>query len=543
MKKDNFIRGAFIATICIVISKILGIIYVIPFHAIIDADGRTLYGYAYNIYQMALTLSTVGLPVAISKIVSEYNTLGLHDLKRRSYKLAFIIMVSVSILASVLLFIFAPNIADAILGGVIGGNTRDEIAFVIRASTTAITLVTILSSMRGYLQGHKYISYSSIGDVIEQFARVVIIILGSYVAVQLFDVTTAVGVAVFGATIGALAACLYLFPKVKRIKKDDDYDIKEEEKNVSNGFLIKKVLTYAFPFIIVGIAVSLFNTIDMLMVVPLYVEHGNLAISDAETILSIITTWGAKLNVIVTSLAAGLVVSVLPNITSDYVAKRFKALHNKINTTLQIIIFIVLPMIIGMSLLAQPVWTIFYDNNPLGPQVFMFSIMTALFYSLFLNVNAIMQAVGKIKISNIAIVSGVLIKFLLNVPLIWLMGMLSLPVYLGSIFATILGYGTFLVISFITLKKHINIEYKDTLKVLGISILSTIVMVGVMLSLNYIWPISETNVVLAIVKVAVYTVLGACTYFIISSHFKTFDKIFGMSVKELIFNKILRKKK
>ena len=81
LKKNTFIQGAFIATLGIVISKILGIIYVIPFYAIIGDQGGALYGYAYNIYSIFLGISQAGLPLAMSKLISEYNTLGYYETK------------------------------------------------------------------------------------------------------------------------------------------------------------------------------------------------------------------------------------------------------------------------------------------------------------------------------------------------------------------------------------------------------------------------------------------------------------------------------
>ena len=87
MKKNSFMQGAFIATLGIVLSKILGIIYVIPFYAIIGEQGGALYGYAYSIYSIFLGISQAGIPLAISKIVSEYNVLGYYNAKRRTFKL------------------------------------------------------------------------------------------------------------------------------------------------------------------------------------------------------------------------------------------------------------------------------------------------------------------------------------------------------------------------------------------------------------------------------------------------------------------------
>ena len=84
MKKSTFMQGAIIATLAIVISKILGIIYVIPFYSLIGEQGGALYGYAYSIYGLFLNLSTAGIPLAISKITSEYSALNQNYLKEKS---------------------------------------------------------------------------------------------------------------------------------------------------------------------------------------------------------------------------------------------------------------------------------------------------------------------------------------------------------------------------------------------------------------------------------------------------------------------------
>ena len=86
-KKNSFMQGAFIATFGIVLCKIIGILYVIPFYAIIGEQGGALYGYAYNIYSIFLGISTAGIPLAMSKLISEYNTLGYIKTKERAFRL------------------------------------------------------------------------------------------------------------------------------------------------------------------------------------------------------------------------------------------------------------------------------------------------------------------------------------------------------------------------------------------------------------------------------------------------------------------------
>ena len=93
MKKNSFLGGAVIATLGIVVTKAIGLLYVIPFYAIIVTQGGALYSYAYSIYAIFLSLSNSGIPVAISKVVSEYNALGYHYTKERAYKISSLVLI------------------------------------------------------------------------------------------------------------------------------------------------------------------------------------------------------------------------------------------------------------------------------------------------------------------------------------------------------------------------------------------------------------------------------------------------------------------
>ncbi len=542
MKKDTFIKGAMISTLCLVISKILGIIYVIPFHSIIGTNGRALYGYAYNIYTLFLNFSTVGIPLAISKIISEYHALGYEDAKRRTYRTAIKITFIMAILSTIVLFVAAPIIAEGIIGGIKGGNTKEDITFVLRISATAILFVTMLSNMRGYLQGHRYITPSSISQVLEQLVRVIIIIFGSFAAMKLWGVKEAVGISVFAATIGAVVALIYLRCKMKEErKKEREIHITNEERKITDKKLLKQLVFYTIPFVIVSIAVPLYNTIDMMSIVKPLVKTAKMSTQNAETVLSIITTWGEKLNVIVTSLASGLVVSVLPNITNDFVKKKNEEVNQKINKTLQIIIYFVLPMVFGLSFLARPVWCIFYGNSNLGVSVFSYSVMIALFYSLFLNLHTILQATDNHKGANLAILSGLFTKFILTVPSIYLFQKLHLKAYYGPITATIIAYSVPIFISIFSLKKKMHTSFKETLKHTGISIFACLLMLLGLSLLKQIVPLTG-NRIISILIIALYAFIGASIYFFVTIKTHTFDQIFGCSLKDFIGAKIKRRK-
>src|SRR5574344_126039 len=138
LKKDSFMQGAFITKLGIIICKVLGILYVIPFYSIIGEQGGALYGYAYNIYSIFLTVSHAGIPLAMSKVISEYYTLGYYNIKERAFKIGKKLLITLGILCFIVLFVFAEQIGTAIIGDIKGGNTKEDVTFVIRIISTAL---------------------------------------------------------------------------------------------------------------------------------------------------------------------------------------------------------------------------------------------------------------------------------------------------------------------------------------------------------------------------------------------------------------------
>ena len=248
MKKNEFMEGAVLATLAIIISKIVGLIYVIPFNHIIGTDGGALYGYAYKIYDIFLIISSAGIPLAISKLTSEYNTLGMQKEKTFMFKKAKQFILIFSIISFAICFFGAPLLANLIVVNPNEVYGVADVIFVIRCVSFAILVVPLLSILRGYLQGHKFIASSSLSQVIEQLVRVAIIIFGSFFAIKVFHVSIplAVGIAILSACAGALIAYLYLFIKVRKAKKQIE-ESNEEVNTADKKKIYKKIIFYCIP--------------------------------------------------------------------------------------------------------------------------------------------------------------------------------------------------------------------------------------------------------------------------------------------------------
>lgn len=515
MKKNSFIGGAFIATLGIIIVKVIGLLYVIPFNAIIGEQGGALYGYGYNIYSLFLSISSAGFPFAISKITSEYNALGLTKAVKDTYKIATRIILVISIVIFILLFIFAPQIGKLIIGSATGGNSYEDIGFVIRMVSFAILVVPFLSVTKGYLQGHKFITPTSISQIIEQIVRVIVILVGSYLALKIFncDLKTAVGISVSGAFFGGLSAYLYLRYKMKRMNVSND--IKRDDI-VSHKEIAKKILKYSIPFIMISLVYNLYNTVDMILISRTMNDILKVPVNVTESVVSVFTTWGIKLNSILLAITTGLTTSLIPNIVSSYTKGNMNDVNNKFNKSLQCILLIIVPLTIFLSLLVKPIWTLFYGKSIYGPIVYKMFSFVPLFGGLYSVVVNTLQGLNKYKLVITTVFIGFIINAVLDVPLILVMNNMGYDPSYGASIAAILGYGTSTIISLVVLNRKYGFEFNDTAKKLPGYIISWTAFIIVIYALKLIVPTTLHGRLVQIPVLALFGIISFGIYAVIN---------------------------
>lgn len=530
MKKNSFVEGAFISTIGIVLCKILGIIYVIPFRAIIGTKGAILYSYAYTIYSVFAALSSTGIPSAMAKTVSEYNTLGYYDAQERAYKIGKRIIVLLGLISFIILFIFAPQISYLIIGDIEGGNTISDITFVIRVISTALLFIPILSISKGYVQGHRMMAVPAIANVIEQLIRVIVIVFGSFLTLKVFNlsVTTAVGVATFGATVGAFVAYIYIRNKINKnkemLKRNEKPKI--EEKKLTNKVLFKRIVKYSLPFILIELIRSIYNTVDVFTVVRGLVGLGY-DVYLAENILSIVTTWGSKLNMIILSITFGLTISIIPNIVRSATLKDYKDVSNKINQTLKIIFFVSLPMTLGIWFLSSSVWTIFYGYDALSVNVFSFFILQTIINSFFYILVDTTNALNNPKVALSTLLGSFILKAILNIPMMHFMKFIGIEAYYGIIVTTMLVQFLSVIYLLYKLKKLYNINYKISLvPIIKIILINGIMILSLMIIRLLIGSFPTTRLY-SLLEIIIYSIIGVIIYGLLSFKNNLFNEVFG----------------
>lgn len=514
LKKNTFIQGTLITSIILIIIKILGALYVIPFYKIIGSNGGTLYSYAYNIYNLFLNISTAGIPVAIAMIISEYLALNMDDAKERAYKIGKKIILVLSLVSFLIVFLGADVIAKFIISDVSGGNPVSDIAYVIRAMSFCLIIIPFLSALRGYLQGHKYVVPTSYSQLIEQVVRIFVVIFGSYLVINVFKKPVNVGVAVslLGAFIGGLAAYIYLSIKVKNNKSE--FPVSEKKDAVSNKVIAKKILSYCIPLIIISVVDNLYTIVDVKLIIKGLNMVGYSAI-ESEMMSGIVSTWAPKICTIIVAIAIALTTNIIPHVTSSFIKKDMKEVNRRFNQAISTMLLITIPMALMLLLLSNEGYFIFYGKSNYGPLILKVSAISHVFFGIWSVINTCLQSMRKFKVVYINSVAGLVANAILDIPLILLFDKVGLPAYIATIVSTCIGYFISITIALVYLKKNMNFSYKISIETIKKMILPiTCLFVPILLSKIFIK--YDYSYMTSFVSLFIHGMYGVIIYLVIS---------------------------
>ncbi|GLC88181.1 cell division protein [Lysinibacillus piscis] len=445
-------KGTAILTIGMFLSKVLGLIYIFPFYAIVGEENVALYQYAYIPYSIMLAIAISGAPIAVSKFVSKYNALGDYQSGRKLMKSGIIIMLITGFASFLALFLLAHPIAGLVIKSEEQVFSVEQIASVIRWVSFALIVVPFMSLWRGFFQGYDKMEPTAISQLVEQIVRIVVLLGGSFLVVVVFNgkQTTAVSFAVFAAFIGAIGGLAVLYYYWKKYKPEFDLlrskSITSTQLPMSN--IYKEVITYSIPMVFVGVANPLFQLVDMLTFNGAMASIGLAEVTDKY--LSMINFTTHKVVIIPVMLATGFSMALVPTITKYFTQGEYVSLKHAMDKTYQILIFITLPAVVGISLLSHEIYFVLYSNSTMGASVLAHYAPVAILFALFQVTAALLQGIDFQKWIVLSLLSGILVKLALNIPLIrWLETD-------GAILATAIGYSVSIVINFWVLKRTLN---------------------------------------------------------------------------------------
>lgn len=465
MSKNTMLRGTLLLTGASFISKLLGMLYTIPFESLVGATGGKLYGLAYGPYTIFISLSTVGIPLAVSKFVAKYNSLGDYKTSRRMYNMALRLMFVTGIVAFLLLFFGANLLAKIYIPDNAEGITVDDVAMVIKMVSFALLIIPSMSITRGFFQGFQSMGPTAISQVIEQIVRIAFLLISVYMVLNVFDGTTvtAVGFATFSAFIGALASLFVLILYWNKRKHYLNHYIEQQRVRpvrLSNKELFIELFQYAGPFVFVGLAIPLYQQIDAITFSRTLLDAG-LTQLEVDHAFSNINLYGHKLIMIPITLATGMSLSSLPTLTKSFVENNRPRLYQQINQSLQVIMLLILPAVVGMSLLSNQIWGAFYGINDFitfNGEILGWYAPVALFFALFTVTSSILQSINQQRFALYSLGIGLVLKAVLNIPLMTMFG----PI--GAVLATwIASIGT-VISNLFRMRRAIDFPLKALIK-------------------------------------------------------------------------------
>ena len=256
-KPNTFFGGAAILAVGILVVKLIGMFYKIPLLNIIGEQGSADFNNAYNIYSVLLTISTAGLPVAVSKLVSEADALGRRNQVRRTFRLALALFLILGVLSFLVMFFGSEQLA---------GLMNDSMAAPgIRALAPAVICVGCLSAFRGYAQGHGSMTPTAVSQIIEALCKLTVGLgLAYWLVGHGADASHAAAGAITGVTVGTIVALAYMLMNflITRSQEPQLADDRPDEP----ATILKHLLMIAVPITISSSMVGIVTVIDTSLV-------------------------------------------------------------------------------------------------------------------------------------------------------------------------------------------------------------------------------------------------------------------------------------
>lgn len=527
---SKLLRGTFILTFATIFSKVIGLLYVIPFKAIVG-DGVTLYSYAYIPYQIFISIATAGVPLAVSKYISKYNALGEYAVGRRLFKSGLVVMTVSGVVSFITLYALAPVLAPQIIYDSDQVTKIEDVVTVIRAVSFALIIVPTMSIIRGFFQGHQSMGPSAVSQVIEQIVRVAFVLIGTFVVLKILngDIVTAISIATFAAFIGAVGGLIVLIYYWFKRKPHLDKMLSEDKGTVKVSLVqvYKEIIQYSIPFVFVGIANPLFQLIDQFtfnraMSIIGLAKH-------ADKAFGVLNFDTHKIVIIPVSLATAFSLTLVPSITQAFVKNNQEDLNKQLNQTFQVMLFLTLPAVMGISLLAEPVYTAFYGYDGLGVEVLKVYAPVAILFALYAVTAAIMQGINEQRFTILSLLVGLLVKLSVNIPLI------KLFETKGAVYATSLGYLAAILINLIVIKVFAHYSYRLVIRRSLLISLFTLVMYVITAAVYQLltFMLQPDLRIQGLVMIIICAVIGAGIYFYLGFRSRLVYYLFGTRVDKL----------
>lgn len=423
-KTKSIIGGMTVLGLAGVICKLVGVLFSIPLQWMIGLEGLGVYNAVFPTYNLLLTISSAGLPVAVSRLVAR--SLAKDDPRsaKKVFRTALLLLTVLGCIATIIILGGSGMLAQRVK------IPESQLGFQLIAPCVA--LVCVLSSFRGFMQGQQNMTPTAISQLIEQVGKVGIALplahLGSvYGAESGMSAAYGAAGALLGTTIAEAAALVYMLLLYLRNRSRFNALPQHAAEDEAGGSVMKQLLAISIPITIGACIVPLSQWIDSAMLMDRLQAAGN-AYDAAKQLYGLFTGTVIRIINIPTALALAVSMSLVPAISSAKALNDDETVRRQSDLGLRFAFLIGFPCSIGMSVLAEPIMRFFYENTMeeayliTGGQLLAVSSMTIVLFTVVQATSSILQGLGKQRIPMYTLVAGVVCKVILNYVLVGIPG-------------------------------------------------------------------------------------------------------------------------
>lgn len=455
-KKESFMSSVLILMISQVLIKILGLIYKLYLtnREGFGDKGNAIYSSGFQIYALFLTISSIGIPGALAKLVSEKIAIGDTKGAHRIFKIAFVTFGLIGFLSSTILFLGAGYISNTLL-------QIPEAELTLVALSPSIFFVSISCVIKGYFTGRENLKVTANSHTLEQFFKTVL----SVIIVEMVALTTGTDTTIMAAganlatTLATVLCFLYLYKYYSKMRKEIAFELKRATKNKRTRIIktIKQILSVSIPMSMTAILGTINKNIDSMTVV-----RGLKSFLSEEQAKIQYGILSGKVDTLVTlpmSLNMAFATALVPSISSSKAIGDIETIRKRVSFSMLISMLIGMPCMIIMILFAKQILELLFPNATSGAFIYQISCLGIIFIVLEQTISGALHGLGKMLTPAITLGIGVIIKFILNMYLIpinpsdFFLGGTA-----GAAISTVVCHAVALTIEFKILSKNINLK-------------------------------------------------------------------------------------
>lgn len=433
-KGNKLIQGAAILGIAGVVIKLLGAVFRIPLTNWIGADGMSYYGFAYTIYGALLVLSTAGVPVAISRMVSERIAVGEYKNAHKVFKVATSLLLGIGLVSFAACF-FGGNAITKFLG-------NPDAALAVKAISPALLFVPLFSAFRGYFQGRQNMNPTAISEITEQLIRVIVGLILAYVLMDTGLKEAAAG-ASFGASAGSVAGLgiivvIYILNRKTIHRKIDLNNQAVEETSV----ILRKIVSIAIPIIIGSEIMPMMTLIDTGIIMTRLQATG-WTYEEAKILYGLLSGFCNSLIAFPQVFTQAVAVSLVPAVAATFKVRDHHGVQSNIQLGYRITMIMAFPCAFGIFSLAEPIMILLYANQKASaiaavPTLMIMSV-SVIFLAITQTSVGVLQSIGKQNLPVIHLAIGCVGKVILTYLLVGVHDINIKGAAIGTMFAYVIA--------------------------------------------------------------------------------------------------------